>query len=148
MNRIRRLAAILAGLAGALLAVAAVAPAALAGPFPPRPPGWDKHPPLPPPGAGIHVVVVGGMPGWQIALIAIGAALLAATAAAGIIAKRGGSPVWRPRAKMSASAPPAGPPGTSRATGPSPAAARTQRHMPPAPARPRPVLAVGEEHLS
>src|SRR5438552_4686339 len=119
MNRIRRLAAILAGLAGALLAVAAVAPAALAGPFPPRPPGWDKHPPLPPPGAGIHVVVVGGMPGWQIALIAIGAALLAATAAAGIIAKRGGSPVWRPRAKMSASAPPAGPPGTSRATGPS-----------------------------
>jgi hypothetical protein len=81
MNRIRRLAAILAGLAGALLAVAAVAPAALADPFPPRPPGWDKHPPLPPPGAGIHVVVVGGMPGWQIALIAIGAALLAATAA-------------------------------------------------------------------
>ena len=28
-----------------------------------------------------HVVIVGGMPGWQIALIAIGAALLAATAA-------------------------------------------------------------------
>ena len=111
MNRIRRLAAILAGLAGALLAVAAVAPAALADPFPPRPPGWDKHPPLPPPGAGIHVVVVGGMPGWQIALIAVGAALLAATVAAGIIAKRDGSPVWRPRAKMSASAPPAGPPG-------------------------------------
>ena len=147
MNRIRRPAAILAGLAGALLAVAAVAPAALADPFPPRPPGWDKHPQLPPPGAGIHVVVVGGMPGWQIALIAIGAALLAATAAAGIIAKRGGSPVWRPRAKMSASAPPAGPPGTSRATGPSPAAARTQRHMPPRRRpRPRPVLAIGEEH--
>ena len=147
MNRIRRLAAILAGLAGALLAVAAVAPAALADPFPPRPPGWDKHPPLPPPGAGIHVVVVGGMPGWQIALIAIGAALLAASAAAGIIAKRGGSPVWRPRAKMSAPAPPAGPPGTSRATGPSPAAARTQRHMPPRRRpRPRPVLAIGEEH--
>ena len=147
MNRIRRLAAILAGLAGALLAVAAVAPAALADPFPPRPPGWDKHPPLPPPGAGIHVVVVGGMPGWQIALIAIGAALLAASAAAGIIAKRGGSPVWRPRAKMAASAPPAGPPGTSRATGPSPAAARTQRHMPPRRRPcPRPVLAIGEEH--
>ena len=29
----------------------------------------------------LHTVVVGGMPGWQIALIAIGAALLAATAA-------------------------------------------------------------------
>jgi hypothetical protein len=147
MNPIRRLTAAVAGLAGALLAVAAVAPAALADPFPPRPPGWDKHPPLPPSGAGIHVVVVGGMPGWQIALIAIGAALLAASAAAGIIAKRGGSPVRRPRAKMSASAPPAGPPGTSRATGPSPAAARTQRHMPPRRRpRPRPVLAIGEEH--
>ena len=47
MNPIRRLTAALAGLAGALLAFAAVAPAALAQPFPPRPPGWDKHPPLP-----------------------------------------------------------------------------------------------------
>ena len=28
-----------------------------------------------------HTVVLGGMPGWQIVLIAIGAALLAATAA-------------------------------------------------------------------
>ena len=79
MNPVRRLAAALAGLAGALLAFAAVAPAALAQPFPPRPPGWDKHPP--PPGAGIHAVVAGGMPAWQIALIAIGAALLAATVA-------------------------------------------------------------------
>jgi hypothetical protein len=79
MNPIRRLTAALAGLAGALLAFAAAAPAALAQPFPPRPPGWDKHPP--PPGAGIHTVVAGGMPGWQIALIAIGAALLAATVA-------------------------------------------------------------------
>jgi hypothetical protein len=146
MNPTRRLTAAVAGLAGALLAFAAVAPAALARPFPPRPPGWDKHPPLPLGHvAGIHVV--GGMPGWQIALIAIGAALLAASAAAGIIAKRGGSPVRRPRAKMSASAPPAGPPGTFRATGPSPAAARTRRHMPPRRRpRPRPVLAIGEEH--
>jgi hypothetical protein len=71
MNTIRRLTAALAGLAGALLVYAA-APVAFARPFPPRVPGWDKHPPLPPPGAWIHVVVVGGMPGWQIALIAIG----------------------------------------------------------------------------
>jgi hypothetical protein len=54
---------------------------AAARPFPPRAPGWDKHPPLPPPRAGIHAVVAGGMPGWQVALIAIGAALLAATVA-------------------------------------------------------------------
>jgi len=77
MNPVRPLTA-LAGLAGVLLGFASAAPAALARPFPPRPSGWDKHPPS---GAGIHVVVVGGMPGWQIALIAIGAALLAATAA-------------------------------------------------------------------
>jgi hypothetical protein len=80
MNTIRRLTAALAGLAGALLVYAAAAPAALAQPFPPRAPGWDKHPPPPQP-AGIHTVVAGGMPGWQIVLIAIGAALLAATVA-------------------------------------------------------------------
>src|SRR5690348_7399293 len=98
MNRIRhirRLAATLAGLAGALLAFAGAAPAALAKPAPPLPPGWNKHPPLPPgwwqllnhqplpPGHiyQVHTIVIGGMPGWQITLIAIGAALLAATTA-------------------------------------------------------------------
>jgi hypothetical protein len=34
-----------------------------------------------PPISDVRTVVIGGMPGWQIALIAIGAALLAATAA-------------------------------------------------------------------
>ena len=97
MNPVRRLTAALAGLAGVLLAFAAVAPAALARSFPPRPPGWDKHPPLPPghvagpvlgpdragypPTSYVRTVVTGGMPGWQIALIAIGAALLAAAVA-------------------------------------------------------------------
>ena len=80
MNLIRRLGAVLAG---ALLAIAGVAPAALARPFPPRPPGWDKHPP---PGASIRIVFAGGMPGWQIALIAAGIALLAAVLA--VIADR------------------------------------------------------------
>jgi hypothetical protein len=53
-------------------------------PLPTVPPGWNKHPP---PGPGwartvvVHTVTGGGMPGWQIALIAAGAALLAATAA-------------------------------------------------------------------
>jgi Tn3 transposase DDE domain len=56
-------------------------------------------------------------------------------------AKRGGNPGWRPRAKIPASAPPADPPGPSRATGPSPTVARNQRHvLPTAPAHQRPVL--------
>ena len=54
-----------------------------------EPPGSNKHPPLPPGHVvgpvykiPVRTVVVGGMPGWQIALIAIGAALLAATVTA------------------------------------------------------------------
>lgn len=81
IRRICRVANVLAGLAGVLLALAAAAPAALASgqpPLPPLPPGWNKHPPLP---VQVHTVVAGGMPGWQITLIAIGAALVAATAA-------------------------------------------------------------------
>jgi hypothetical protein len=91
IRHLRRLAAALAGLAGALLAFAAAAPAALAaGPLPPGP-GWYKHPPLPghvvhtvhqgPVPVPLRTVVIGGMPGWQITLIAIAAALLAATVA-------------------------------------------------------------------
>ncbi|HEY1347030.1 MAG TPA: hypothetical protein VGF54_18740 [Streptosporangiaceae bacterium] len=95
MNRfhtIGRLAVILTGLTGALLAFcASTAPAAFAsvlGGDPhgrpglvsprPEPPGWDKHPPLP---VHAHALVTGGMPGWQIALIAAGAALLGAVLA-------------------------------------------------------------------
>ena len=92
VRHIRRLTGVLAGLAGALLAFAAAAPAAFASGQPPRPPGWNKHPPLPPGHihypvhrapvpVPVHTVVAGGMPGWQIALIAAGAALLAAIAA-------------------------------------------------------------------
>ena len=81
MHRIRltrRLTLILAGLASALLAFSAAAPAAFASRPPPRPPGWNKHPSLP---AHTHTLVTGGMPGWQITLIAAGAALLAAVLA-------------------------------------------------------------------
>jgi hypothetical protein len=92
---IGRLARILASLATAVLAVNAATAAALATPRP-RPPGWNKHPPQPastqpaskplpgwnkhPPLPGhIHAVVTGGMPGWQIALVAIiGVVLVAA----------------------------------------------------------------------
>jgi hypothetical protein len=82
IRHVRLLAAALAALASALLAFAVAAPAALAQPFPPRPPGWDKHPPLLPSHLSqVHTIVVGGTPGWQIALIAAGAALLAATVA-------------------------------------------------------------------
>jgi hypothetical protein len=89
IRRIRRIAVMLAGLACAVVAYAAAAPAALAsGQPPPLPPGWDKHPPLPlghvvgpVDKAPVHTVVIGGMPGWQITLIAAGAALLAAVLA-------------------------------------------------------------------
>ena len=73
MHRIRRIAAALATLAGALLALAAASPA-LAEPWP-----GGTGPSAPP--VQIHTIVTGGMPGWQITLIAAGAALLAATVA-------------------------------------------------------------------
>jgi len=80
MNRIhliRRAAGILAGFAGALLALAAASPAALAVRLPP-PGGYDR-PGQPPP--QVHTIVTGGMPGWQITLIAAAAAVVAATMA-------------------------------------------------------------------
>jgi hypothetical protein len=79
MNHIRRIAVMLAGLACALVACAASAPAVFASVSvlpPPVSPGWNKHPPV-----QIHTVVIGGMPGWQITVIAAGAALLAAATA-------------------------------------------------------------------
>jgi hypothetical protein len=72
---IRRLAGTLAALATALLAAAAVAPAAFARPAPPMDVGGGTPPPT------VQTVVVGGMPGWQIALIAMAAALVAAAVA-------------------------------------------------------------------
>jgi hypothetical protein len=74
MNRIQRCLAALARRARALPALAAAGPAALFT-FPPPEP---TAPPVP---ATAHPVVIGGMPGWQIALIAIGAALAAAVIA-------------------------------------------------------------------
>ena len=65
----------LAGLAGLVLSAVA-APAALAMTMPPG----DASRPLPPV-APPRTLVAGGMPGWQIFLIALGAALVAAVAA-------------------------------------------------------------------
>jgi hypothetical protein len=80
MNRIqtiRRLAGILTGLAGALLALTAASPAALAVRVPP--PGGGAGTVQAPP--QVHTIVTGGMPGWQITLIAVAAAVVAAAVA-------------------------------------------------------------------
>jgi hypothetical protein len=80
---IRRLAAVLAGLAAAvLLATPAFAKVA---PFPAD--AYPGHvapafvPAAVPAQVQYRTIVAGGMPGWQIALIAAGAALIAAAAA-------------------------------------------------------------------
>ena len=78
IRRIRRLAYVLAGLAGVLLAFGAT-PAFASIPHPGVPAG-DPPPVFPAPTQTV-TLVTGGMPGWQITLIAIGAALLAATVA-------------------------------------------------------------------
>ena len=70
MNHIRRILTALATLAGALLAFTAASPAAFAVRVPP--PGGTSGPVQPP---QVHTIVVGGLPGWQITLIAAGAAL-------------------------------------------------------------------------
>jgi hypothetical protein len=77
IRTIRRLSCVLAGLAGALLASSAASPAAFAYRLPPS--GGGNRPPQAQ--APIHTIVTGGMPGWQITLIAALAALLAATLA-------------------------------------------------------------------
>ena len=71
--RLRRLAAALAAVTCALLASAAVMPAAWA--VNEIPPGGPAQAPA------VGTVTAGGMPGWQITLIALGAALVAATVA-------------------------------------------------------------------
>jgi hypothetical protein len=83
IRHIRRLAAVLAGLAAILLAWAVSGSAAFAMEVPsgggsgPRA-GAGSGSPVP---VRVHTIVAGGMPGWQITLIAIGSALAAATLA-------------------------------------------------------------------
>ena len=81
LKRIRRLATVLAGLTAALAAFGAAPAFAMHVP-PPGETGVTTSPSgtiVPP--ADVHTVVVGGTPGWQIALIAVGAALVGAAAA-------------------------------------------------------------------
>ena len=76
--RIRHLAGLLAASAAALLVLAAASPAMAATA---RVPHYGPSVPSPQVPAQIHTVVPGGMPGWQITLIAIGAALAGAALA-------------------------------------------------------------------
>jgi hypothetical protein len=72
MKHIRRILAAVATLAGALLALAAASPAYASRPHFGRPVSSPTQ---------VHVIATGGMPGWQITLIAVGAALAAAAVA-------------------------------------------------------------------
>lgn len=79
--RLRRLAAVLAAATCALLASAVTIPTAFAL-LPPAPGGqFGTTRPAPVPATTARVVTAGGMAGWQITLIALGAALIAAAAA-------------------------------------------------------------------
>jgi hypothetical protein len=88
IRQIRRIAGVLAG-ACALLTLAAASPAMAAripdpGAGVPEPYPGATLPPAPVPPqihAVTRTVLAGGMPGWQITLIAVGAALLAAVVA-------------------------------------------------------------------
>jgi hypothetical protein len=77
--RLGRLATVLAAAVAGLLASAAAATAAFANPIPIGDGGAVSIAPVH--AATVQVISTGGMAGWQIALIAAGAALAAATAA-------------------------------------------------------------------
>jgi hypothetical protein len=77
IRHIRRIACVLAGLAAGLLACSTAPAFAVVVPAS----GGGGPAVAPPHLAPVHTVLASGMPGWQIALIAIGAALLAAAAA-------------------------------------------------------------------
>jgi len=78
IRHIRRLAGVLAAVIAGLLASTAFATAAFANPIPV---GDGGGPVAPVPATTVRVITTGGMAGWQITLIAIGAALLGATVA-------------------------------------------------------------------
>jgi hypothetical protein len=76
-RRFRRIATVLGGFAAGVLVVLTGATAAFAYDVPA--PGGPAAPVQPP--RVVHTIVAGGTPGWQIALIAIGAAIFAAALA-------------------------------------------------------------------
>ena len=83
-TRLCRVTAALAAVTGGLLAWAAAVPAASAATILiPDPGAGGAYGPVPATAAAapVQVIAAGGMPGWQITLIAVAAALAAATAA-------------------------------------------------------------------
>ena len=88
MNRITRILGILAGVGAALLGILATGSAAFAYDVPPN--GGGAQP--------VQVVTNGGTAGWQITLIALGAALFASIIA--VVADRS----WLARHRSAASA--------------------------------------------
>lgn len=91
MNRITRILGILAGIGGAMLGILATGSAALAYEVPPGGGGGPASPP-------VQLITNGGMAGWQITLIALGAALAASIIA--VLADRS----WLARHRSAASA--------------------------------------------
>ena len=91
IRRTRRVAAALTGLALTWLVLATAAPGAFARVVPAQGAGGAAAPAEVP--AVTRTVLVGGTPGWQIALIAVGAALVAAGLA--VLADR----AWRAHRK-------------------------------------------------
>jgi hypothetical protein len=98
LKRARRLGGLLAGLGALVTMLAVTGTAALAAQVPPPGGGEGIQPaPLPP--------AAGGMPGWQITLIAVGAALVAAVLA--VLADRARSARRQPAAASGAVSVPA-----------------------------------------
>jgi hypothetical protein len=77
MNRVRQLACLLGALTLSMLALAGTPAFAQNVP----PPGGGDGPPIGPQPITTHLIAIGGMPGWQITLIAAGTALAAAALA-------------------------------------------------------------------
>lgn len=99
MNHLRCIFATVATLAGAVLALETT-PAAFAMRVPPRGEGSGIAPPPPP----VRVIAEGGMPGWQIALIALAAALVTAAAAVLIDRARASRKIPAPAVRVPGSA--------------------------------------------
>jgi hypothetical protein len=100
LRRARRLGALFAGLGVLVATLVATGTAALAMQVPPDVTGGGVQPPPPP-----LAQAAGGMPGWQITLIAVGAALVAAALA--VLADRARSARRRPAVASAASKVPA-----------------------------------------